>query len=168
MHSPPPGRQRRDGLGRRATPAGRELCRRLDRLPENPALPPWDPALFWDLSRITKPELPEAQRVDGPVTPLRHPDHRVGTMAAVPRSPKSKAAELKKPAQPGGMAATGSRATMPTWRHIWRSAVQAQGQVVQDGPEVSGSLGRGCEYAESGSTTRLPPNASRGMSSLWR
>lgn len=61
-------------------------------------LPPWDPSCL-DLSRVTKPDLPEEERVDGPVTPLRHPDHKPGQWLLF-HLPKSKAAELKRIASP--------------------------------------------------------------------
>lgn len=63
-----------------------------------PVLPPWDPSCL-DLSRVTKPDLPEDQRVDGPVTPSRHPDHRTGQWLLF-HLPRSKAAELKRLASP--------------------------------------------------------------------
>lgn len=62
-------------------------------------LPPWDKACL-DLSRVTKPDLPEDQRVEGPVAPLRHPDHRPGQQWLLFHLPKSKTAELKKLASP--------------------------------------------------------------------
>lgn len=66
---------------------------------DSPAsLPPWDPACL-DLSRFTKPDVPEDQRVDGPVSPLRHPNHRPGKFLLF-HLPKSKMAELKRIASP--------------------------------------------------------------------
>jgi hypothetical protein len=61
-------------------------------------LPPWDPGCL-DLSRLTKPDPPENQRINGPTPPLRHPDHRVGQWLLF-HLPKNKAAELKKLASP--------------------------------------------------------------------
>ncbi|OJJ04313.1 hypothetical protein ASPVEDRAFT_136175 [Aspergillus versicolor CBS 583.65] len=61
-------------------------------------LPPWDSNCL-DLSRVTKPDLPEDQRVDGPGTPLKHPDHKPGQWLLF-HLPKSKAAELKNIASP--------------------------------------------------------------------
>jgi len=75
-----------------------ENCAAIWKSPQNPALPAWDPACL-DLSRVTKPDLPENQRVDGPVPPLRHADHKVGQWLLF-HLPKSKAAELKKLASP--------------------------------------------------------------------
>lgn len=63
-----------------------------------PVLPPWDPSCL-DLSRVTKPDLPEDQRIDGPVTPSRHPDHKTGQWLLF-HLPRSKAAELKQMASP--------------------------------------------------------------------
>ncbi|KAL1953356.1 hypothetical protein VTO42DRAFT_2977 [Malbranchea cinnamomea] len=81
-----------------------ENCAAVWKTLENPTLdiksllPPWDPACL-DLSRVTAPDVPEDQRVDGPVSPLRHPDHRVGQWLLF-HLPKSKIAELKKLASP--------------------------------------------------------------------
>lgn len=61
-------------------------------------LPAWDKACL-DLSRVTKPDLPEDQRVAGPVAPLRHPDHKPGQWLLF-HLPKSKTEELKKLASP--------------------------------------------------------------------
>ena len=60
--------------------------------------PAWDPACL-DLSRLTKPQIPEASLVDGPPAPQRHPDHTVSESLFF-HLPKSKAAELKKLATP--------------------------------------------------------------------
>ncbi|KAL4753114.1 hypothetical protein BDW72DRAFT_169357 [Aspergillus terricola var. indicus] len=73
-------------------------CAALWRAPDAPALPPWDRSCL-DPSRVTKPDPPEDQRVDGPVSPLRHPGHAVGQWLLF-HLPKSKAAELKKIASP--------------------------------------------------------------------
>lgn len=62
------------------------------------ALPPWDKACL-DLSRVTKPDLPPEQRVEGPVAPLRHPDHKAGQWLLF-HLPKSKTEELKRIASP--------------------------------------------------------------------
>ncbi|KAI1375120.1 transferase family-domain-containing protein [Hypoxylon crocopeplum] len=75
-----------------------ENCAAIWKSPENPTLPAWDPACL-DLSRVTKPDPPEDQLVDGPVSPLRHPDHKVGQWLLF-HLPKSKTAELKKLASP--------------------------------------------------------------------
>lgn len=75
-----------------------ENCAAVWKSEDNPALPPWDSACL-DLSRLTKPDPPEDQRVDGPVSPERHPDHRELQWLLF-HLPKSKAAELKKLASP--------------------------------------------------------------------
>ena len=75
-----------------------ENCSAIWKSPESPSLPPWDPACL-DLSRVTKPDPPEDQLVDGPVQPLRHPDHKLGQWLLF-HLPKSKAAELKRMASP--------------------------------------------------------------------
>lgn len=78
-----------------------ENCAAIWRSSEdNPAsLPAWDPACL-DLSRVTVADPPEEQRVDGPVPPLRHPDHRTGQWLLF-HLPKSKTEELKQLASPG-------------------------------------------------------------------
>lgn len=50
--------------------------------------PSWDPACL-DLSLFTKPAPPEAQKVDGPPSPERHPDHKKAAWALF-HLPKSK------------------------------------------------------------------------------
>jgi hypothetical protein len=65
---------------------------------DSAGMPSWDPACL-DLSRFTKPDLPEDQRVDGPVQPLRHADHRPGQWLLF-HLPKSKTIELKRLASP--------------------------------------------------------------------
>jgi hypothetical protein len=46
-----------------------ENCAAIWHDAKNPALPTWDRACL-DRSRVTKPDLPEDQQVDGPVQPL--------------------------------------------------------------------------------------------------
>ena len=76
-----------------------ENCAAVWKSPESPELPPWDKACL-DLSRVTKPDPPEDQRVDGPTAaPERHPDHKVGQWLLF-HLPKSKTEELKKLASP--------------------------------------------------------------------
>ena len=75
-----------------------ENCAAIWNSPSSPALPSWDPACL-DLSRVTKPDLPKDQQVDGPVPPLRHPDHKLGQWLLF-HLPKSKTEELKKLATP--------------------------------------------------------------------
>ncbi|KAI0386950.1 hypothetical protein F5Y04DRAFT_74076 [Hypomontagnella monticulosa] len=77
-----------------------ENCAAIWNSPDSPVLPAWDPACL-DLSRVSKPDLPEDQRIDGPISPLRHPDHRVGQWLLF-HLPKSKTAELKEMASPKG------------------------------------------------------------------
>lgn len=75
-----------------------ENCAAIWKSPENPALPSWDPACL-DRSRVTKPDLPEDQQVDGPVQPLKHPDHKECQWLLF-HLRKSKTEELKKLASP--------------------------------------------------------------------
>ncbi|KAG8160791.1 hypothetical protein KVR01_009055 [Diaporthe batatas] len=64
----------------------------------NTAFPTWDPACL-DLSRLTKPEYPADQQVDGPPSPEKHPGHKKSQWLLF-HLPKVKAAELKKLASP--------------------------------------------------------------------
>ena len=75
-----------------------ENCAALWKNPRVPALPSWDPACL-DLSRITRPDPPEDQRIDGPPQPSRDPDRRDGRPLLFHLS-KSKTAELKRLASP--------------------------------------------------------------------
>lgn len=75
-----------------------ENCAAIWKSPENPTLPSWNKGCL-DLSRVTKPDPPEDQRVDGPTPPLKHPDHTTGQWLLF-HLPKSKTAELKKLASP--------------------------------------------------------------------
>ncbi|TPX18571.1 uncharacterized protein E0L32_002428 [Thyridium curvatum] len=61
-------------------------------------LPPWNPACL-DLSRATKEDLPKDQLIDGPSTPLKHPDHKPSQFVIF-HLPKSKAAKLRALATP--------------------------------------------------------------------
>jgi hypothetical protein len=78
-----------------------ENCAAVWKSPENPEayLPPWDPACL-DLSRVTVPDPPEDQRVDGPPAPLRHPEHHRPNQWLLFHMRKSKAAALKALASP--------------------------------------------------------------------
>ncbi|KAF5861865.1 hypothetical protein ETB97_012416 [Aspergillus alliaceus] len=60
--------------------------------------PVWDLACL-DRSRLTKSEVPDEAKVNGPVSPERHPDHTVALSLLFHLS-KSKATELKKLATP--------------------------------------------------------------------
>lgn len=64
------------------------------------ALPSWDSACL-DLSRVTKAEIPDEAKVDGPPAPERHSDHSVSEFLLF-HLPKSKAVELKALASPSG------------------------------------------------------------------
>lgn len=76
-----------------------ENCAAIWKCPDKPDLPPWNPACL-DNSITTAPDPPEEQRVDGPVPPPRHPDHKPGQLLLLFHLSKSKAAELKKLASP--------------------------------------------------------------------
>lgn len=75
-----------------------ENCAALWKNWDAPSLPPWDPACL-DLRRLTAPDVPPEQQVDGRVSPERHPDHKQGQWLLF-HLPKSKAAELKRVAAP--------------------------------------------------------------------
>lgn len=82
------------------------------------SLPPWDPSCL-DLSRVTKPDPPEDQRVDGPVTPSRHPDHKPCQWLLF-HLPKSKAAELKRMASPKNGGSSWISSYDAYTAYIWR------------------------------------------------
>ncbi|KAI1486184.1 hypothetical protein F5X96DRAFT_673926 [Biscogniauxia mediterranea] len=69
-------------------------CFAIWKCPENPSFPSWDPACL-DRSRITPPDVPEDQQVDGPVCASKHPDMR-SCQRLLFHVPKSKKAELKR------------------------------------------------------------------------
>lgn len=82
--------------------------------------PSWDPACL-DLSRLTKPDVPEESKVDGPPAPQRHPGHLPAEMLLF-HLPKSKAAELKKLATPtdGSWISTYDAFSAFMWRTVTR------------------------------------------------
>jgi hypothetical protein len=84
------------------------------------ALPAWDPTCL-DISRLTKKEVPEEAKVDGPAAPERHPDHTVA-VSLLFHLPKSKAAELKKLAMPtdGSWISTYDAFSAFIWRTLSR------------------------------------------------
>ncbi|KAL0930387.1 acyl transferase [Colletotrichum truncatum] len=86
----------------------------------SPAFIPWDPASL-DLSRVTKPDVPEPQRVTGPTPPQRHPAHRPSQRLLF-HLPKSKIADLKKLATPPADDGTGRWASSydAYMAYIWR------------------------------------------------
>ncbi|KAH6616121.1 acyltransferase [Chaetomium sp. MPI-SDFR-AT-0129] len=98
------------------------------------AFPAWDPACL-DLSRLTKSEVPEASKVDGPPPQERHPDHKVGQFLLF-HLPKSKAAELKKLATPtdGSWVSTYDAFSA----YIWRTVTRLRVPVFK--PELSSNL----------------------------
>ncbi|KAJ5914117.1 Transferase [Penicillium tannophilum] len=75
-----------------------QLAEHCFAIVNNTPAPSWDPACL-DLSRITKAEVPEESKIDGPPAPERHPGHIEAEMLLF-HLPKSKAAELKKLASP--------------------------------------------------------------------
>ncbi|KAJ5960048.1 Transferase [Penicillium vulpinum] len=82
--------------------------------------PLWDSACL-DLSRLTKPIVPEGSMIDGPPAPERHPDHVAAEMLLF-HLPKSKAAELKTLATPtdGSWISTYDAFSAFIWRTISR------------------------------------------------
>ena len=75
-----------------------ENCAAIFKNPEAPTPPPWETACL-DLFPVTKPDFPPDQQIDGPVQPLRHPNHKEGQWLLF-HLPKSKTAELKQLATP--------------------------------------------------------------------
>lgn len=82
--------------------------------------PPWGPSCL-DVSRLTKPEVPEEFKIDGPPMPERHPDHITAEMLLF-HLPKSKAAELKDIASPpdGSRISTYDAFSAYVWRTVTR------------------------------------------------
>ncbi|KAK4173400.1 hypothetical protein QBC36DRAFT_245527 [Triangularia setosa] len=75
-----------------------ENCAAIWTNPTAPALPPWDPSCL-DLSRVTAPDVSEEKKIDGPISPLRHPGHKKAQWLLFHLS-KSKTAALKELASP--------------------------------------------------------------------
>ncbi|EGR49284.1 uncharacterized protein TRIREDRAFT_76995 [Trichoderma reesei QM6a] len=94
--------------------------------------PSWDPKNL-DLSLLCKPEPPEDQKIDGPPAPERHPDHVQGVCLLF-HLPKSKAAELKKLAQPEE-----GQPWISTYdafvAYIWRSITRIRAPVFNPDPD---------------------------------
>ncbi|KAL4792604.1 transferase [Aspergillus venezuelensis] len=84
------------------------------------SFPSWDVKNL-DRERITKPEPPEENKVDGPPAPLRHPDQLPGQCLLF-HLPKSKAAKLKALATPedGTWISTYDAFCAFIWRHLTR------------------------------------------------
>ncbi|OQE34825.1 hypothetical protein PENCOP_c015G02132 [Penicillium coprophilum] len=98
--------------------------------------PSWDPACL-DLSRLTKPIVPEDSKIDGPPAPERHPGHIEAEMLLF-HLPKSKAAELKRLASP--------KSTDGSWistydafsAFLWRTVTRLRAPVFK--PDLSAPL----------------------------
>ena len=113
----------------------RQLAENCYAIVNGTPFPGWDPACL-DRSRLTKPQVPPKQQVEGPPPRQRHPDHTRGASLLF-HLPKSKAAELKKLATP-------SRADNPpvsfvsTWDAVsaffWRSVTRVRAPVFQPDP----------------------------------
>lgn len=86
----------------------------------NVAFPAWDPTCL-DLSRLTKQEVADEVKVDGPPQAERHPHHKVG-QSLLFHLPKSKAAELKTLAAPtdGSWISTYDAFSAFIWRTLTR------------------------------------------------
>ncbi|KAJ5987964.1 hypothetical protein N7481_003174 [Penicillium waksmanii] len=84
------------------------------------SFPPWDSSCL-DVSRLTKPMVPEEFRIDGPPMPERHLDHITAEMLLF-HLPKSKAAELKRLASPpdGSRISTYDAFSAYLWRTVSR------------------------------------------------
>ncbi|KAJ5486037.1 hypothetical protein N7530_000337 [Penicillium desertorum] len=82
--------------------------------------PSWDVRCL-DLSRLTKPEVLEELKVDGPPPPEIHPDH-IPSQSLLFHLPKNKAAEIKKLASPtdGTWISTYDAFSAFIWRTVTR------------------------------------------------
>ncbi|KXG50428.1 Transferase [Penicillium griseofulvum] len=98
--------------------------------------PSWDPACL-DLSRVTKPIVPEESLVDGPPTPERNPDHLESEMLLF-HLPKSKAAELKKLASPTSTDGSWISTYDAFSAFIWRTVTRLRAPVFK--PDLSAPL----------------------------
>ncbi|KAJ5287309.1 Transferase [Penicillium angulare] len=98
-----------------------QLAENCFSIMNNTAAPLWDMGCL-DLSRLTKPNVPEEKRVDGPPAPERHPGHITAEMLLF-HLPKSKAAELKKlayPTESGSWISTYDAFSAFIWRTVTR------------------------------------------------
>ncbi|KAF7558194.1 hypothetical protein G7Z17_g18 [Cylindrodendrum hubeiense] len=100
-----------------------QLAENCNAIATGAEFPSWDPACL-DVSRITKPEVPEENKIDGPPIPERHPDQKLG-ISLLFHLPKSKAAELKKLATPtdGSWISTYDAFSAFIWRTLTRVRV---------------------------------------------
>ncbi|TPX11651.1 uncharacterized protein E0L32_007630 [Thyridium curvatum] len=83
--------------------------------------PPWDVKACLDLSRLTKRDPAEGDKVDGPPPQVRHPEH-TGAQSLLFHCPRSKAAALKDLARPqdGSWVSTYDAFVAFVWRAITR------------------------------------------------
>ncbi|KAK2032277.1 hypothetical protein LX32DRAFT_710805 [Colletotrichum zoysiae] len=95
------------------------------------AYPAWDPACL-DLSRLLKPEPPEEEKVDGPPTPDRHPDH-LDCRSYLFHLPKSKAARLKELARPEDGTWVSTYDAFSAF--IWRTVTRLRAPVFKPAPD---------------------------------
>lgn len=99
--------------------------------------PPWDPACL-DVSRFTRPEPAESDKVDSPPQPGRHPDHLDAQWLQF-HLPKSKAAELKRLAWPVDKEEGSWVSTYDAFvAFIWRTFSRVRAPVFK--PDMSSSL----------------------------
>ncbi|KAJ5126327.1 hypothetical protein N7526_008504 [Penicillium atrosanguineum] len=96
--------------------------------------PTWDPACM-DLSRLTKPEMPNEVKVDGPLAPSRHPGH-IPSETLLFHLPKSKSAELKIHASPSDGTWISTYDAFSAF--IWRTLSRLRAPVFQ--PDLSAPL----------------------------
>lgn len=128
----------------------------------------WTPRPSWDmncldLSRLTKPDVPVNERVEGPPKPEKHPDHIPAEMILF-HLPKSKAAELKKLAHP-----TENEAWISTYdafsAFIWRIITRLRAPVFK--PNLSEPLfwSEAIDMRRRMHSPKVPPRIQRNVMS---
>ncbi|KAK2047544.1 hypothetical protein LZ31DRAFT_609617, partial [Colletotrichum somersetense] len=116
------------------------------------AYPPWDPACL-DLSRLLKPEPPEEEKVDGPPTPDRHPDH-LDCCSYLFHLPKSKAARLKELARPEDGTWVSTYDAFSAF--IWRTVTRLRAPVFNPAPDSKLLYGEAIDMRRRMHSPKLP------------
>ncbi|KAL4904160.1 hypothetical protein BDW74DRAFT_155194 [Aspergillus multicolor] len=98
---------------------------------KNTPFPEWDSANL-DLSRLTKPDPPETELIDGPPQPQRHPEQLDG-ISLLFHLPKSKAAELKRLATPKDGTWISTYDAFSAF--LWRTLTRLRAPVFKPDPE---------------------------------
>ncbi|CAG8897166.1 unnamed protein product [Penicillium nalgiovense] len=111
-----------------------QLAENCDAIVHQTEFPSWD-ARCLDLSRLTKPEVREELKVDGPPPPEIHPDH-IPAQSLLFHLPKNKAAELKKLASPADDTWISTYDAFSAF--IWRTVTRLRAPIFK--PDLSAPL----------------------------